>query len=95
MASNDKNEIINEIIDERAREMFLESNRFFDMKRLGALTEGAVKVPIGERDDEDKVFFGGVDAFEWDSDVLQYNLPTNEFLFKSRATVSECRVRLK
>ena len=81
MVSNDKAAIIDEIIDERAREMFLEFNRFFDMKRLGALTDGAIKVPVGEKDEEDKVFYGGVDAFEWDSDLLQYNLPTNEFLF--------------
>ena len=81
MVSDNKTAIINEIIDERAREMFLEFNRFFDMKRLGALTEGAIKVPVGEKDEEDKVFYGGVDAFEWNSNLLQYNLPTNEFLF--------------
>lgn len=81
LATSDAAEIITATIDERAREMFLEFNRFFDMKRLGALTNGQIKVPIGERDPEDEVYYGGADFFEWDSDLLQYNLPTNEFVF--------------
>lgn len=81
LSTDNIDEITAAIIDERAREMFLEFNRFFDMKRLGALTDGAIKVPVGERDPEDKAFINGADFFEWDSDLLQYNLPTNEFVF--------------
>ncbi len=79
--SADQQEIIDEIIDERARELFAESNRFLDMKRLGALTDGTIKVPLGEKAEEDKVYVGGVDVLPWDSDLLQYDLPSNEVMF--------------
>lgn len=78
-ASTNKAEIIQEIINERARETFGEWNRYWDMKRLGALTGS--KIPMGQRDEEDKVYVGGVDELPWDSYLLKYDIPSNEYQY--------------
>jgi hypothetical protein len=77
--STNKDAIIQEIIDERTREMFCEWNRFWDLKRLGALTGS--KIPLGQRDGEDKVYVGGVDELPWDSYLLKYDIPSNEYQY--------------
>jgi hypothetical protein len=81
LESTNQQEIIDEIIDERARELFAENVRYLDMLRLGALTNGEVMIPMGQRDEEDKAFVGGVDELPWDSDFLQYDFPSNELIF--------------
>ena len=79
--SDDPQAIADEIISERARELIGENNRFWDLKRLGALTNGAVKVTLGEKDTQDRLYVGGADRLEWNSDLLQYLLPTNEKIY--------------
>lgn len=71
--------IIEEIIDERTREMYGESNRWLDCKRLGAFY--GKMVPLGQRDPEDKFPVGGVDELPWNSPLLVYDIPSSEYIY--------------
>jgi starch-binding outer membrane protein, SusD/RagB family len=73
-----KEDLIQEIIDERAREMLGEGVRHLDNLRLGAL-EGRM-VPLGQRDAAEKEHVGGVDELPWNSPFFVYDMPTNEIL---------------
>jgi hypothetical protein len=77
--SSTQNSIIQEIIDERGREMLGECNRFFDMMRLGALTNGAINIPLGEKNIQDKISISGVDELPWNSPYLRYPIPAREY----------------
>jgi len=77
-ASADKAAIIQEIIDERGREMICEAVRYFDMLRLSALSNGTFLVPLGEKIAEDKVYVNGVDGLPFDSPYLLWHYPSNE-----------------
>ncbi|NJK98296.1 MAG: RagB/SusD family nutrient uptake outer membrane protein [Bacteroidales bacterium] len=74
-----KEALINEIINERAREMVGESVRHLDNLRLGAI-DGTL-VPLGQKDADDKTDVGGVDQLPWDSPKLIYDMPTNEIIY--------------
>jgi hypothetical protein len=76
-------DVIQEIIDERGREMLGEANRFWDMLRLSALSDGASKVPMGQRHPDDKSFIGGVDELSYDSPYLVNLLPSNEYQYNT------------
>lgn len=71
-------DIIQEIIDERGREMLTEAVRYFDMKRLSALSNGSFLVPLGERISDDKTAVSGADALPFDSQFLLYLFPSSE-----------------
>jgi hypothetical protein len=70
--------IIQEIIDERGREMVGEAVRYFDMLRLSALSNGTFLVPLGEKIAEDKVAVNGVDGLPFDSPFLLWHYPSSE-----------------
>jgi len=70
--------IIQEIIDERGREMVCEAVRYFDMLRLSALSNGAFLVPLGQKIADDKVYVNGADALRFDSPFLQWHYPSSE-----------------
>lgn len=76
--SADQNAVIQEIIDERGREMICEGVRYFDMLRLSALSNGSFLVPLGEKTAEDKVYVNGVDGLPFDSPFLLWHYPGSE-----------------
>jgi len=78
MVSTNQNQIIQEIIDERGREMLGESNRYLDMLRLSALSNGTFKVPLGQKRPDDKIFVSGADELPYNSPFFIYPLPPNE-----------------
>lgn len=79
--STDQNAIIQEIIDERGREMLGEANRYLDMLRLSALSNGTFKVPLGVKHPDDKTYLSGADELPFNSPFLLYNLPDNEIQY--------------
>ncbi len=70
--------LIQEIINERGREMIGEAVRHLDNLRLGAL-DGTL-VPLGQKDAEDKIYVDGQDYLPWNSPKLIYDMPTNEII---------------
>ena len=68
--------LLKEIVDERGREMVCEIVRHLDNLRLGAID--GTPIPLGQRDSDDKVFIGGVDALPWNSPFFVYPMPQNE-----------------
>lgn len=77
-ASASQAAIIQEIIDERGREMITESVRFFDMLRLSALSNGTFLVPLGEKVSDDKIFVSGADALPYNSPFFLFHFPSSE-----------------
>lgn len=73
--------LLNEIIDERCREMQGEMVRHLDNLRLGAID--GTPVPLGEKDAEDKIYVDGVDVLPWNSQKFVYDMPTNEILYNT------------
>jgi len=77
-ASANQAAVIQEIIDERGREMICEAVRYFDMLRLSALSNGTFLVPLGEKISDDKVGVNGVDGLPFDSPFLLWHYPSSE-----------------
>jgi hypothetical protein len=81
--STNQNAVIQEIIDERGREMLGEANRYLDMLRLSALSNGTFKVPLGVKNADDKTYLSGADELPFNSPFLLYNLPDNEIQYNT------------
>lgn len=72
---NEMPTLIEEIIRERARELYLENYRYWELLRLGAL-DGSM-LPQGDRSGED-VVIGNASGVSWDDPSLLYTLPVYE-----------------
>jgi hypothetical protein len=74
-SDDDQGDLVAAIIQERAREMFQDNYRYFELLRLGVLDEA--KLPVGDRREED-IVVGGSDGVNWDDPSLLFPLPANE-----------------
>jgi hypothetical protein len=75
--------LVNEVIRERAREMFAEGYRSHELKRLGSLTDGQpdeVFFVSGDREDIDFGMegLGGPTPVKWNNRGLIWNIPLGE-----------------
>lgn len=71
--------LVEEIIRERARELFLENYRLWDLLRLGA--QDGRRVPQGERT-QDEILAGDETGVPWDDPVWVYPLPDINTLYE-------------
>jgi len=84
-SSDDSGNLVQDIIKERAREMFLEKYRIWEQLRLGAVD--GTKIGIGDRANVPTFNPGfdllhtGSDPIDWDSDIWPFAIPTNESLY--------------
>ncbi len=84
-SSDDTGNLVQDIIKERARELFLERYRIWELLRIGA----ADGTPIGQGDRLIVPSFNpgfdaehtGTDPIPWDSDIWPFAIPTNESRF--------------
>ncbi len=67
--------LIEEIIRERARELYLENYRYWELLRLGSL--GDAKLHPGDRSGDD-IAVGNASGVNWDDPALLYELPDYE-----------------
>jgi hypothetical protein len=84
-SSDDTGDLVQDIIKERAREMFLEKYRIWEQLRLGAAD--GTKIGIGDRatipsfNPGFDLLHTGTEPLDWDSDVWPFAIPTNESLY--------------
>lgn len=84
-STDDSGNLVADIIRERAREMFLERYRMWELLRLGAI-DGT---PIGQGDrlivpstnPGFDAIHTGTDPIPWDSDFWPYSIPTGESIY--------------
>jgi len=84
-SSDDSGDLVEDIIKERAREMFQEKYRIWEQLRLGAVD--GTKIGIGDRaiiplsNPGFDLLHTGPDDLDWDSDIWPFAIPTNESLY--------------
>jgi len=88
-SSDDSGNLIQDIIKERARELFLEKYRIWELLRLGSID--GTKISQGDRllkpsglDGIDAIFTGP-GLLDWNSSVWRFPIPDSEFLYNPDA----------
>ncbi|MGC9342093.1 MAG: RagB/SusD family nutrient uptake outer membrane protein [Bacteroidales bacterium] len=84
-SSDDSGNLIQDIIKERAREMFLERYRIWDLLRLGAIDGTLIgqgdRLIIPSSNPGFDAQHTGTNPIPWDSDIWPFAIPTNESVY--------------
>jgi hypothetical protein len=84
-SSDDTGNLVQDILKERAREMFLERYRIWDLLRLGAIDGTMIgqgdRLIVPTSNPGFDAQHTGTGMISWDSDIWPYAIPTNESIY--------------
>ncbi len=84
-SSDDSGDLVQDIIKERAREMFLERYRIWELLRLGAVDGTLIgqgdRLIVPASNPGFDALHTGPGMIPWDSDIWPYAIPTNESIY--------------